>query len=107
MLLERQNLHVAIAAFEHASILEGTGVTVTALCPGTTRTEFFERAEMKDARRDSLMMDAGVVARAGYRGLMRGKRVVIPGALNKLTATLANFVPTRVTTRIVRKLNGK
>jgi uncharacterized protein len=87
--------------------LDGTGVTATALCPGTTRTEFFERANMKDARRDNLMMDAGVVAQAGYRGLMRGKRVVIPGLLNKAMAALTNFVPTRFITRIVRKLNGR
>jgi short-subunit dehydrogenase len=87
--------------------LEGTGVTVTALCPGTTRTEFFERAEMKDMRRDALMMDADVVAQAGYRGLMRGKRVVIPGMLNKVMAKLTNVVPTGMTTKIVRRINGK
>lgn len=90
-----------------AEELEGTGVTVTALCPGSTRTEFFERAGMQNLRRDGLMMDAGVVAQTGYRGLMRGKRVVIPGMLNKLSATLANFVPTRLTTKIVRRINGK
>jgi len=87
--------------------LEGTGVTVTALCPGSTRTEFFERADMKNLRPEWHMMNADVVARVGYRGLMRGKRVVIPGLMNKLTAKLTNFVPTRVTSRIVRKLNGK
>jgi short-subunit dehydrogenase len=87
--------------------LEGTGVTVTALCPGSTKTEFFERANMKNLRRDSIMMDAGVVAEIGYRGLMRGKRIVIPGTLNKIMAALAKFVPTRVTTKIVRRINGK
>jgi short-subunit dehydrogenase len=87
--------------------LEGTGVTATALCPGSTRTEFFDRAGMKNLRPEWHMMDADVVARAGYRGLMRGKRVVIPGMFNKLTAKLNNFVPTSVTTKIVRKLNGK
>jgi hypothetical protein len=86
--------------------LDGTGVTVTALCPGSTRTEFFERAGMKNLRPEWHMMNADVVARAGYRGLMRGKRVVIPGWMNKFTAKLANFVPTGVTTRIVRRLNG-
>jgi hypothetical protein len=90
-----------------AEELEGTGLTVTALCPGSTRTEFFERAKMKDSRHDWQMMDAGVVAWIGYRGLMRGKRVVIPGLLNKFTSTLVNFIPTGVTTKIVRKLNGK
>jgi hypothetical protein len=87
--------------------LEDTGVTVTALCPGSTKTEFFERANMKNMRRDSLMMDAGVVAQIGYRGLMRGKRVVIPGRLNKVMSTLTNFIPTRLTTKIVRKINGR
>ncbi|HEX4264242.1 MAG TPA: SDR family oxidoreductase [Verrucomicrobiae bacterium] len=98
-----------VLSFSHALAeeLKGTGVTVTALCPGSTRTEFFERAKMQNFRRDGLMMDAGVVAQSGYRGLMRGKRVVIPGALNKFTAILTNFVPTRMTTGIVRKINGK
>jgi uncharacterized protein len=85
--------------------LEGTGVTVTVLCPGSTRTEFFERAGMQNMRPEWHMMDADVVARAGFRGLMRGKRVVIPGGLNKLTAKLANFVPTSLATKTVRKLN--
>ncbi|HXE43291.1 MAG TPA: hypothetical protein VN516_09730, partial [Candidatus Baltobacteraceae bacterium] len=62
---------------------------------------------LKNSRPEWNMMNADVVARAGYRGLMRGKRVVIPGWVNKLTATLANFMPTRVTTKAVRKLNGK
>ncbi len=90
-----------------AEELAGTGVSVTALCPGSTRTEFFERAGMQNLRKDWHMMDADVVARAGYRGLMRGKRVVIPGLLNLLTSKLTNFVPTSITTKIVRKLNAK
>jgi short-subunit dehydrogenase len=87
--------------------LAGTGVTVTALCPGSTRTEFFERAGMKNSRPEWHMMDAAIVARAGYRGMIRGKRVVIPGWVNQLTAKLGNFVPTSVTMKAVRKLNGK
>jgi hypothetical protein len=87
--------------------LDGTGVTVTALCPGSTRTEFFERAGMQNFRRDGLMMDADVVAQIGYRGLMRGKRVVIPGALNKFAATLAGLLPMQMTARIVRKINSR
>ena len=87
--------------------LAGTGVIVSALCPGTTRTEFFERAGMQTFRRDLVMMDADVVAQIGYNGLMRGKRIVIPGVLNKITARLAPCLPTRFTARIVRKINGK
>src|ERR1041385_3193307 len=59
-----------------AEELRGTGVTVTALCPGSTRTEFFDRAGMKNARPEWHMMDASVVAEAGSRGTMRGKRRV-------------------------------
>ena len=90
-----------------AEELDGTGVTVTALCPGSTRTEFFERAGMQNFRSESIMMDAGVVAQIGYRGLMRGKRIVIPGMLNKTTALLSRLAPTRFATKIVRKLNGR
>lgn len=86
--------------------LNGAGVTVTALCPGPTRTEFFERAGMQQFRKEAFMMDARVVAEIGFRGAMRGKRVVVPGAMNKLSATLAGFVPARFSARIVRKLNG-
>ncbi len=87
--------------------LAGTGVTVSALCPGPTRTEFFERAEMKNYRKDSVMMDASTVARIGYHGLMRGKRIVVPGVLNKLTSTMARFVPLGFSARVVRKINGR
>jgi short-subunit dehydrogenase len=87
--------------------LAGTGVTATVLCPGSTRTEFFERAGMKNSRRDSLMMDADVVAEAGYRGLMRGKCVVVPGVMNKITSKLASFVPAQLAAKIVRKINGR
>ena len=87
--------------------LAGTGVTATVLCPGPTRTEFFERAGMTNYRQDSVMMDSSVVARIGYQGLMRGKRVVTPGFLNKLSSTLAKFVPAQFAARVVRKVNGK
>ena len=82
-------------------------MTATELCPGSTRTEFFERAGMKSSRSDFVMMDAGVVAELGYRGLMRGKRVVIPGVLNKIMSFLAKRMPIGVTMKAVRKINGK
>ena len=51
------------------------------------------------------LMPADKVARIGYRGLMSGKRIVIPGVMNKITSTIARCLPPRVTARIVRKIN--
>ena len=58
----------------------GSGVSVTVLCPGPTTTEFQAAAHMKSTRllRMPGVMDAESVARAGYAGLMRGKRRATP-----------------------------
>jgi hypothetical protein len=85
--------------------LEGTGVTVTALCPGPTATEFQERAQLHDVALLKLnVMDARTVAEAGYRGLMAGKAVVIPGLQNKLMAQSLRFSPRSMVTKIVRRM---
>jgi short-subunit dehydrogenase len=77
------------------------GVTVSALCPGPTTTEFQSRARMEKARLvQSAMMDAKTVAEAGYDGLMRGKRVIIPGFKNKLLAFSTRFASRKTTTAI-------
>jgi short-subunit dehydrogenase len=85
--------------------LENTGVTVTALCPGTTRTEFFARAGMRPAGRWP-MMDARTVAEIGYRGCLQGRRVVIPGLFNRIGSLLAKLSPARLTTGIVLKIHA-
>lgn len=65
--------------------LEGTGVSVTALCPGPTDTDFFPKAGMEDVRAFQSMkvMAPQEVAQAGYRGVMKGDMIVIPGLQNK------------------------
>ena len=90
-----------------ANELEGTGVTVTCLCPGPTRTGFQAKAGMEGARlaRGGLM-DAAVVARAGYRGLMAGRRLVIPGRRNQLLALAARLFPRGLVTRATRVANS-
>jgi uncharacterized protein len=79
--------------------LRGTGVTVTALCPGPTRTGFQKRGVMEDSRlvRGDIA-DARSVALAGYRGLMAGKTIVIPGFSNKLVPWIVRVSPRGIRT---------
>ncbi len=88
-----------------ANELQGTGVTVTCLCPGPTVTEFHKRANMLGARMLQFgAMDARTVAEDGYRALMAGKPVVISGFKNWLLAQSVRFSPRRMVTAAARKL---
>lgn len=91
-----------------ASELHGTGVTVTALCPGPTKTKFVETAEFKDISQfEAVFQTAEVVAKVGYNAMMKGKRVAISGKLNNLLASSIKFVPRKTVTNIVRKQQKK
>ena len=87
-----------------ANELAPSGVTVTALCPGPTRTGFQARAQMEQSKlvRGREIMTAETVARVGYDGLMKGKTVVIPGVGNKMMAQAVRFLPRNTVTKIVR-----
>jgi short-subunit dehydrogenase len=85
--------------------LAGTGVTVTCLCPGPTRSEFQKTAGIGHVKLFTYAaMKAAPVAEAGYRGLMRGKRLVIPGLLNKIMAFSVRLTPRWLVPAIVRYL---
>jgi short-subunit dehydrogenase len=87
-----------------ANELAGTGVTVTALCPGATSSGFQDRADMKDSKLvQNGLMSASDVAEAGYRALVAGKAVEIPGMRHKIFAQLPRFLPRSVTTKVVRR----
>jgi uncharacterized protein len=87
-----------------ANELDGTGVTVTCLCPGATATEFHKRAKATGMRLLKMgSMDARTVAEDGYRALMAGKPVVISGFKNWLVALSVRFSPRRLVTAIARK----
>ena len=84
-------LHFAEAIAEE---LEGSGVRVTALCPGPTETGFMHRAAMEGSKLfQSGVMSAQDVAKAGYEGLLHGKRLVIPGFKYKFLTTAVRFAP--------------
>lgn len=84
--------------------LAGTGVTATCLCPGPTRTGFQQAAGMIESPlfKTFHTMDADTVARVGYRGMLRGKAVVVPGFLNKLGAFGTRLIPRTLAARIAR-----
>lgn len=77
-----------------AKDLEGTGITVTTLCPGATRTEFAKKSQIEDVRLfRAMVMDAERVAKTGYHAVMNGKRVVVAGLYNKLMVFSLKFTP--------------
>lgn len=90
-----------------ANELKGTGVTVTCLCPGPTKTGFNARAKLGGGgmlAKDSVLMDAATVARKGYAGLMKGRRLVIPGVLNQLLAHSTRLGSRGLSASVVRRI---
>ena len=84
------------------SELKPRGIRVTVLCPGPVATEFAARAGIKEGLAPGLLTQtAETVAEAGYRGLMSGKRVVVPGLANKLVTLMIRIVPRRILLRAV------
>ncbi|MFI5104971.1 MAG: SDR family NAD(P)-dependent oxidoreductase [Terriglobales bacterium] len=91
-----------------ANELKGSGITVTCLCPGATRTNFAKRADMENSRLFKLgAMRSIDVARAGYEGMMRGKTIVVPGLLNKLLAQSIRFSPRKLVTAVSRSVQER
>lgn len=77
--------------------LRGTGVTVTALCPGLTKTDMLDAAASEHALArgvpDFLVSDVGDVARDGVEACLAGRAVVVPGLANRLAASLVQLQP--------------
>jgi len=91
-----------------AEEVQGSGVTVTALIPGPTETNFAATAGTQDSRlfRTASVMSAAAVARVGFDGLMAGKRVAIAGASNRLTVFSTRLAPRAMLAKITSRLNS-
>lgn len=86
-----------------AQELRESGVTVTVLCPGPTRTEFFgeKQAEIESGSPDWAWQSAADCARDGIDGMFKGKRVVVPKLVNRVGAWGSKVSPTRVTVEVL------
>ena len=87
--------------------LRGTGVTVTAICPGPVRTEFGEVGGFggaDDKIPDFVWLEADEVAKEGVEALENGDRVVVPGALNQLAAYSGHYMPRSLLLHVVRRI---
>lgn len=92
-----------------AEELKGSSVSVTALCPGATATNFFEDAQMEGVRllKFGKPMDAHKVAEEGWLEARIAKRVVVPGMVNKMFAFLPRVAPRSATARIAKTFLSK
>jgi uncharacterized protein len=79
------------------SELKPRGIRVSVLCPGPVPTEFGDRAGLsKRSMQGPLSQSADCVAEAGYRGLMQGRRTIVPGVVNKLITFFIRVIPRRL-----------
>lgn len=87
--------------------LRGTGVTVTAVCPGSTESEFKYRADMERTRLMRIhTMSAADVARIGLDGYEAGKAVVVTGINNHVVGIGSKFLPRAVSRKVAGWLQG-
>lgn len=89
-----------------AEELKGTGVTVTALCPGATQSGFASTANMTESGlfKGRKLPTSREVAEAGVQALLKGQRVFVHGVLNKLLVESVRVTPRNLITKIVKKI---
>ena len=87
-----------------ANEVRGTGVTVTAMCPGPTRTKFAQRARLTATKAfQGHLMEPEAVALAGYDAMMKGRSVVVPGLKHRMQLFPTPLVPRRVLAYFARQ----
>lgn len=86
--------------------LKGTGVSVTALCPGPTKTGFEEKADLgnSDLFKSMPVATAESVAKKGYKAFLKGKTIIITGAMNKISVFIIRLAPRCIVRNMVMKI---
>jgi len=106
--------YAASKAFVHSfseavhAELSGTGVSVTSLCPGFTRTEFDQAAGAEDAASrlpGFTWMESEDVARQAIEGMLAGRRTVVPGMINKVVSTSGRYTPRTVLLPLIDRVS--
>ncbi len=90
-----------------ATELEGSGVTVTCLCPGPTVSGFQDTAGMKKSKIMKYLKFASSYDAAlfGYRAMIKGKRLAIHGLMNRVFVCLVKFIPAGFVLKLIRYLH--
>jgi short-subunit dehydrogenase len=87
----------------------GSGVSVTAVCPGPVKTEFTDAAGMGDVESetpDLFWMTAEQIARHAVDGADHDKRVVVPGPLNRAQSLVGQHAPRAVALPLIHRVWG-
>ncbi|WP_239254604.1 SDR family NAD(P)-dependent oxidoreductase [Listeria ilorinensis] len=85
--------------------LKGTGVSITTLCPGSTKTEFAVKAGMENTLLFKFfVMTPEAVAKIGYKALVKGKTSVITGVYNQLMVLSSKIIPPIIIHSITKKM---
>jgi short-subunit dehydrogenase len=89
--------------------LEGTGVSVTALCPGPTESGFQAAAALDESRlfKGRKHPGSAEVAAFAYSAMMKGKRLAIHGFMNAIMARMVSFTPRALVLKVVRMMQDK
>ena len=92
--------------------LRGTGVSVTALCPGPVATGFQDAASLGESKLLSgstrvAMLSADEVARQGVNAMLRGQAVLVAGGVNKVQSLLPRFLPRAAVARLIARVQAR
>ena len=92
-----------------AQELKGTGVTVTALCPGPTESQFMDVSGMSESKlvKGRKLPTSKEVAEYGYKAMMRGQHIAIHGWGNYMLSVLPRLFPRRLITMVVGIIQQK